>query len=58
MNFSSLTFTQLENLERRAIRTNDNTMRFTLLKAAKGEQAAQRKVMSTIEKDPTWLERV
>lgn len=54
--FSSLTIAQLEYIEDRCIMSNDNTMRFMLLRAAKGNQQAQREVMTVIKNDPTWLE--
>lgn len=56
MNFSSLTIGQLECIEDRSILTNDNDMRFTLMKAAKGDQMARRKVMDTIAQDPSWID--
>jgi len=55
MCFSSLNFEQLERIEDRAIHSNNNTVRFDLQKAAKGDRDAQQRVMLVIEKDPSWI---
>jgi hypothetical protein len=53
--FKNLSFSQLECLESNAISRHNNDMRFTLLRAAKGNEADQKKVMEAVRLDPTWI---
>jgi hypothetical protein len=53
--FKNLTFQQLEWLENNAIVRHNNDMRFVLLRAAKGSEVDQRKVMDAVQLDPTWI---
>lgn len=56
MLFDSLTIEQMQAIESRSILTNDNTMRFDSLKAARGDELAQRRVMLRVKADPSWIQ--
>lgn len=55
MHFNSLSFEQLQLIEKRAILECNREMRFTLMRAAKGDIQARRLVMTNIQLDPSWI---
>lgn len=53
--FDSLSMQQQQDIEERAIHTNNNYVRFLQLKAAKGSNAAQSEFMTFLQQHPDWL---